>query len=362
MTSRRSVVTMPRVNANDDSGRLVRWIKSAGEAVHCGELIAQIETSKAAVDLEADADGFLHPLAEVGASVPVGEALAWIVDSYDANSIAREIGDLRMPAVTEDRLISRKARDMMAATGLSAAEIPGDGPIGEHQVQQLLDNRRGRRAASVNRATELAVTDRSIILIGAAKQGVVVLDCLREGRAYDPLCFIDEKPSKPELEGLPVFEWAALDILSRRGIKFVHICIGAPEPKLRLAKRLKELGFTLISAIHPRAVISASAELGEGVYIGPGAVVGPCAVIGAFSQVNNNATVPHHVRLGVAVRVSDGANIAGDVVIGDRSYLGLGVTVNTDCHIGADVTVVSGVSVFDAVPDGAVVRGPNIRK
>jgi UDP-perosamine 4-acetyltransferase len=361
----KSVILIPRVNVNDDSGQLIRWMKTPGDAVRCGELIAQVETTKAAVDIESDAEGFFYPLADPGEMIPVGAPIAWIVDIYDCDALCRDSINLRRSAKRlsgNDRLISRKAQQAMEAAGVSASDIPGEGPISERDVRKLLGSRVTKGDDSADLMDGLVVAKNSVILFGAADQGLVVFDCFRAAASFAPICFIDEMPIEATVGGLPVFTPHALERLIQRGVRFAHICIGAPEPKLRVASSLKRMKLTIINAVHPRAIVASSATIGEGVYIGPGAVIGPEAVIGDYCQVNNNATIPHHVRLGVGVRVSDGANLAGGVVVGDRSYLGLGITVNTGCHIGADVTIVSGVSVFDVVPDGAVVRGQTVRR
>jgi UDP-perosamine 4-acetyltransferase len=261
-----------------------------------------------------------------------------------------------------DRIVSRKAAELMAAEGLSIADFPANTIIKEADVRALLAARSGGPGAEAALVRKLAVVDHSVVLFGAADQGIVVADCLRTAGAYKPCCFVDETPCASELDGVPVFDLSVLDDLFTRGIRLAHVCIGAPRAKLRIATKLKEMGFTIIQAIHPNAMVSPEAQLGEGVYIGPGVVIGPKATIHDFSQVNNNATVAHHAQVGVAARISDGVHLAGGVRVGDYSYLGLGVTVNTNCHIGSEVTIVSGVSVFDTVPDGAVVRSAAIRK
>jgi UDP-perosamine 4-acetyltransferase len=356
-------VVMPRVNANDDSALLVNWKRQAGEAVRNGDLIAQIETTKAAVDLEAHADGYIHPLAAPGAMVSVGTVIAWIIDPYEPALIGAAEASSETPVLPErGRIVSRKAAELMAAKGLSAADFPINATIKEADVRVLLAARSGGGGAEAALVQSLAVTDQSVALFGAADQGIVVADCLRAAGVYEPFCFVDETPRTSELGSVPVFDPSVLDDLLMRGIRLAHVCIGAPEAKLRIATKLKETGFTIIQAIHPKAMVSPEAQLGEGVYIGPGVVIGPKAIIGDFSQINNNATVAHHAQIGVAVRISDGVHLAGGVRVGDYSYLGLGVTVNTNCHIGSAVTIVSGVSVFDTVPDRTVVRSAAIRK
>lgn len=364
MMAEKITIVMPRLNANDDSGILAVWLRPAGSAVRAGELIAQIETTKAAVDIEAHQDGYLHPLVEIGATVVVGEPIAWLVARYDAAALAKDAAALRKPGgpgtSAGSRIVSRKAQEMMAALGIPEAEIPGDGPIGVHDVESYAAGREDR-AASPDLIGSLPVSENAVVLFGAADQGIVVIDDLLAGGRYTPVCFVDERPKSAETCGLPVFRAGALADLKRRGFKLAHICIGNPVAKLRVADELKVQGFTLIQVIHPKAIVSPSARLGEGVYIGPGVVIGPSAIVGDYCQVNNNATVPHHVKLGRGVRISDGANIAGGVSVGDRAYLGLGVTVNTGCHIGEDATLVSGVSVFEPVAKGATVRPPRSR-
>ena len=355
MDLRKVRVVMPRVNANDDAGILVRWMKQAGEAIREGDVIALIETTKAAVDIEAQAHGYIHPLVEPGAMVAVDDPIAWIIDPYEPAALAAEEVDVNVAStLDEERTISRKAAELMKTAGLSAADFPGDLPIKEADVRALLKTQSGSCGAGRDLVRKLQVTERSVLLFGAGDQAVVVADCLNVGNAFTPLCFVDEAPRAAELEGLPVFDASVVEELLAIGVRLAHVCIGAPKPKLRIAQQLKEAGFTIIQAIHPAAILSPSAAIGEGVYIGPGVLLGPRAVVGDYSQVNNGATVPHHVEIGIGVRVSDGVHLAGGVRVGDRAYLGLGVTVNTDCHVGSDVTIVSGVSVFDSIPDGAI--------
>lgn len=73
----------PRVNTNDDEVQLVAWHLSPGEPVQAGQEIADVETSKAVVGVEAERSGYLRPLVAVGDIVAVGAPLALIADSAD---------------------------------------------------------------------------------------------------------------------------------------------------------------------------------------------------------------------------------------------------------------------------------------
>jgi len=67
-----------------EEGTLLEWKKQDGETVKSGDVIAEIETDKSNVEIEAEEDGVLHIQAEPGAVVAVGKAIAVIGDMTKA--------------------------------------------------------------------------------------------------------------------------------------------------------------------------------------------------------------------------------------------------------------------------------------
>ncbi|MEY2341822.1 FAD-dependent oxidoreductase [Acidithiobacillus sp. IBUN Pt1247-S3] len=79
------VIKMPQLSDTMTEGVLVSWEKQPGERVERGDVVATVETDKAIMDVEVFRAGYLAgPLAAVDAVVPVGEAIAYLVDSPDA--------------------------------------------------------------------------------------------------------------------------------------------------------------------------------------------------------------------------------------------------------------------------------------
>src|SRR3979490_2266426 len=73
-------VVMPGREVAQENGKLRAWRKKEGERVTKGEPLLEIETDKAIVEVEAPGDGILAGItADVGAVVPVGETIAWLV-------------------------------------------------------------------------------------------------------------------------------------------------------------------------------------------------------------------------------------------------------------------------------------------
>jgi 2-oxoisovalerate dehydrogenase E1 component len=70
---------MPFGDLTISEGRIVAWMKSEGEVVAAGETIAEIETDKAVVEIEAPEAGTLARILEpVGATVPMGARIGAI--------------------------------------------------------------------------------------------------------------------------------------------------------------------------------------------------------------------------------------------------------------------------------------------
>src|SRR6266567_8563622 len=72
-------VHMEALSPTMEEGRLVKWTKHEGDAVKSGDTLAEVETDKAVMELIARADGqLLKVLVAEGATVPVGNIVAWI--------------------------------------------------------------------------------------------------------------------------------------------------------------------------------------------------------------------------------------------------------------------------------------------
>ncbi|TQM93940.1 biotin/lipoyl-containing protein [Roseinatronobacter monicus] len=82
-------VTMPQLGMAQDAGKIVSWLKSPGDKVAKGDALFEVETDKATMEVEAQANGYLtHVTAAEGEDVPVGQAIARISDSADDDTPA----------------------------------------------------------------------------------------------------------------------------------------------------------------------------------------------------------------------------------------------------------------------------------
>jgi pyruvate/2-oxoglutarate dehydrogenase complex dihydrolipoamide acyltransferase (E2) component len=75
----RTEIKMPKLGYEMESGKIGRWLKAVGDSVERGEPIAEIETDKTTIEMEAMASGTLTEIvAPAGEEVQVGEVVAYL--------------------------------------------------------------------------------------------------------------------------------------------------------------------------------------------------------------------------------------------------------------------------------------------
>ncbi|HEY1352757.1 MAG TPA: dihydrolipoamide acetyltransferase family protein [Ktedonobacteraceae bacterium] len=122
-------VILPALGIAQDSGKIVRWLKSAGEQVVQGELLVEIETDKATVEIEAPASGSLATLVAADAVVPVGQVIATILAPGETEPPPLAAGR------TDDRPAHRAPRATVVAASVLASRIAADRGIDLGQVR-----------------------------------------------------------------------------------------------------------------------------------------------------------------------------------------------------------------------------------
>jgi pyruvate dehydrogenase E2 component (dihydrolipoamide acetyltransferase) len=70
---------MPNLGMDMETGKIAAWLKQVGDPVERGEVIAEIETDKATLEMEAlQAGTLVEIVAEAGSELPVGEVIAYL--------------------------------------------------------------------------------------------------------------------------------------------------------------------------------------------------------------------------------------------------------------------------------------------
>lgn len=179
-------VVMPALEMAQETGKLVSWKKKEGEQVKKGEMLLEVETDKAVVEIEAGGDGVLSGVtAKVGDVVPVGQTIAWLLkpgeslptggaqaqsgrkmDSAPAAAAAATAPAAPEPVSVAGAKISPKARRLAREHGVDIAKLKGSGPGGEILADDIL-----KASASAAPAAPPAATARPTSPPAAAPSG-----------------------------------------------------------------------------------------------------------------------------------------------------------------------------------------------
>jgi acetyltransferase EpsM len=109
--------------------------------------------------------------------------------------------------------------------------------------------------------------------------------------------------------------------------------------------------------IHPSALLSAFASVGEGTVVFHNSVVQAGTIIGKHCIINTSASVDHDCVIADFVHISPNATLSGNVKAGEGSHVGAGATVIQGITIGKWCTIGAGAVVIKDVPDYATVVG-----
>ena len=173
-----SRVVMPKLTDTMEEGILLEWKKREGDSVQAGEALAEIETDKAVMDLEAFASGILRKiLVQNGETVESGKLLGVIGEADE--DITEALSERGMPAVStsakpaaipatspvtspmrteESRLIaSPRARALAAERGVDLSTVTGTGP-GGRIVEEDVVNAQGSAVSAMPDGTDQPLT------------------------------------------------------------------------------------------------------------------------------------------------------------------------------------------------------------
>jgi len=202
-----------------------------------------------------------------------------------------------------------------------------------------------------------------VIGLGAGGHAKVVIEILQLMENYELVGLLDpiQELWGAEVLGVPVL--GADDLLTElydQGVRWAFIglgTVGNSQPRVNLYERICQQGFRLVQAIHPQAIISPSAQIGDGPTIMAGSVINAKAVLGNDVIINTGAIVEHDCLLGDHVHIATGAQLAGGVKVGDCTHIGMGASIRQGITIGSSVVVGAGAVVVKDVAPNSIVAG-----
>lgn len=144
-------VIMPKLGLTMTVGRVVHWLVEEGSEVTRGQILVEIESDKAIMQVESPADGVLGRIVvPKGEKVPVGQVIAWVLEPGEAVPAEEPLAGMEVGGAAEDGagaavepetvteaqprteriLASPRARKLAKELGVDLSQVTGTGPRG----------------------------------------------------------------------------------------------------------------------------------------------------------------------------------------------------------------------------------------
>ncbi len=204
-------IEMPKMTDTMEEGVLVEWSVEEGDKIAAGDVIAQVETDKATMDIEAYDDGvLLKKMAKAGDALPIGGLIAILGDAGEdvSQMIAEHESNGAAPAPTAETAAetppadeksekitapasngrtkaSPLAKRMATDHGLPLADLAGSGP-GGRIIKRDVEAEIARTPGSVSGPARIAAADRGVERVRISQMRKAIARRLADSKYTSP--------------------------------------------------------------------------------------------------------------------------------------------------------------------------------
>jgi len=201
----------------------------------------------------------------------------------------------------------------------------------------------------------------NLVIWGAGGHSSVVTDIFRLLPNINIVGYIDDinqsRHGKKFL-GLPILGGIEqLDIMKNNNIHHITLAFGNNVARVEKSKLALAKGFSLLSAVHPKATVAIDVQMNPGTVIVAGSVVNTGAIIGSCVIINTLASIEHHCIVEEGAHIAPGVRLGGGVKIRRCAWIGLGAVIKDKVEIGEYSIIGAGAVVLDDIPERVVAYG-----
>ena len=344
-------IVIPHINVNDTEVTLIEQFFNTSDFIEKDKIVCSIETTKTAVEISSDFEGYIYYVSKTGGTLKIGEPIAFIFESL------KELEDFNTNSKANTnnmKLISKKASDLMKEHDLKESDFPEFSVISYNSVISKLKNKKTKKISS-----EIldSYKENDILLLGDFNSCLVASEIYLENNDFNPINFISSDGQN--MNGIYPAQISDLQLLRQRGLKNIFLCLSDYKQSKEILDEVESLNFNFQSCISQKSSVSNSSKIGKCALIQGLSLVGPQSIIGDFCKILNNVSIAHHCKIGNFVTIADGSHIGGNVIIEENVYIGIGVNVNRRVVVGAFSTIISGMTVTDFVKKNTVFKNDN---
>lgn len=192
----------------------------------------------------------------------------------------------------------------------------------------------------------------NVVIIGGGGHSHSICDIIKQNNNLNIVGIVDNNTSIGFM-GIP---WLGGDeilpqLFNQNIAESAFVAIGDNVVRQKLTIMAKKIGYRMINAISPKAVVSCYSTLGEGVAIMAGVIINVGAKIGNGVILNTNCSIDHDTTVEDFCHIAPGCSVCGCVKIGQLSFLGVGSNVIDSVTIGSNTMIGAGAAVVQNIPN-----------
>lgn len=339
------------LNANEPEATIVEILVEDGACVAAGDIVFTIETTKAAADVEVEADGYFRPSVTIGETLRVGDVIGYVTEMADEPLPKKEEPVINDATSANELRITGPARALAERNGFVLEQLPKDRLITESFIRELI---------KVPLRTDPPESD-AMIVYGAGGHAKALIEMIRSAGKYQIAAIIDDDPGLKggQVFGIPIIGGKEeLEKTFSAGIEIAANGVGGiidQRVRKMIFERLISENYFLPSVIHPNATVEVSATIGLGTQVFANAYVGSDVILDAMCMVNTGAVVSHDCKVGSFSHIAPGALLAGGVTVEQDVLVGMGVTTAIGVTIHEGARIGNGAVILKDVPAKKIV-------
>lgn len=203
--------------------------------------------------------------------------------------------------------------------------------------------------------------EKKLIIVGAGGHGRSAAGTAMKMKKWDTILFLDDDPQLTESMGIKVIGKTSEAQLYCKDAD-VFVAVGNNSTRQRLVEEYVGQGLTMVTLIHPNAILGEQVTVGNGTIVMAGAIINCCSWIGKGCIVNTGATVDHDGVIEDYVHISPGAHLAGSVHVGIGCWLGIGSVISNNINITGGCIVGAGSVVMKDLTEAGTYVGTPVRR
>lgn len=196
-----------------------------------------------------------------------------------------------------------------------------------------------------------------LAILGASGHGKVIADAALLSGWQEVVFYDDAWPELTNNSHWPVVGNTQTLLTKQAEFDGFIVAIGNNRIRLEKSCELEQVGFCLVNIIHPTAVISPFATIGNGCFLSARSVIHVDALIGDHVIINTASIIEHDCVIATGSHISPNVSLAGGVKVGRCSWVGINATVRQLISIDDYAVIGAGAVVVNDVPAGTVVVG-----